>query len=122
MLEKIILCYSERNPIGYRQDRYDECYISEYDNIDGKAKEYIRKALCYMFKLVNDFHEFSGCHFIDEFGTSLYCEVSDADVWAKRKVVTVTHIDKNNNRGVPYVIDVPSLRKQLYAMCDVREV
>ena len=122
MIKRIDLGYSQKSPLGIREDRFDEVYLGEYENENGTAKEYVRKLLAYMFKLVNDIHEFDFCRFVDEFDNMLLCEVQNADVWAKRKVVTVTHIDKNNNRGVPYVIDVPTLRKQLYAMCDVREV
>lgn len=121
MIKRIDFGYSQKSPLGIREDRFDEVHLSEYENENGTAKEYVRRLLAYMFKLVNDFHEFDFCRFVDEFDNMLLCEVKNADVWAKRKVVTVTHIDKNNGKDVPYVIDVASLRKKLYAMCDVKE-
>lgn len=122
MLTQINVYYTEHNPIGVRQWRYDECPISEYELENGTAKKMVQKAFAFMFKLVNDFPPCDCVHFIDELGTSLCCEVDSNDIWDGKKLVHVTVIDCHGNKGVPYTIDAASLRRKVYKMCEYKEV
>lgn len=126
MIEKILFIYEERNPLDEWVTRYDDVYL-KYN--DPKAK--VRKALAYLAKEGGRI-ECNFVHFCFDDGTSICCEAKrdlverddgygPYQIYGKTGLIEVTRRDERNNTDMPYLIDVASLRRQLYKACDERK-
>lgn len=127
MIEKILFIYSEKNPLGDRQDRYDDVYFTRYDV--RRDKSYVQRAI--KFLMANECKVDCDClHFCYEDGTSLFCEAvkgyvkhdEDTDwsweAYEKTGLVSVTRKDERGNRDTPYLIDPATLRSRIYKDID----
>ena len=125
MFKRINVNFNERNPLGERMYRNDECELWRFDA--KKNKEMVRKAIDFMFKIGrNDDIPCDSVLFVFD-GYWLYCEAENSDVWNGNKILTVTKYYEiqgswRTNCDAPYRIDAGTLRRQMYKACDDRQV